>query len=157
MKKALKVVCLILIAGFVVIQFFRIDKSSLPVVQAETIGSTIAVSPDISQILVRSCNNCHSNATDYPWYSNLQPVGWYLKNHIDDGRRKLNFDIFNTYSAKKKVKKLEEICEQVETKEMPLPSYLWLHGESVLSDSDARALCEWATQEKGKIIVEPAA
>lgn len=157
MKKALKVVCLILIAGFVVIQFFRIDKSSLPVVQAETIGSTIAVSPDISQILVRSCNNCHSNATDYPWYSNLQPVGWYLKNHIDDGRRKLNFDIFNTYPAKKKVKKLEEICEQVETKEMPLPSYLWLHGESVLSDSDARALCEWATQEKGKIIVEPAA
>ena len=157
MKKALKVVCLILIAGFVVIQFFRIDKSSLPVVQAETIGSTIAVSPDISQILVRSCNNCHSNATDYPWYSNLQPVGWYLKNHIDDGRRKLNFDIFNTYPAKKKVKKLEEICEQVETKEMPLPSYLWLHGEAVLSDSDARALCEWATQEKGKIVVEPAA
>ena len=157
MKKALKVVCLILIAGFVVIQFFRIDKSSLPGVQAETIGSTIAVSPDISQILVRSCNNCHSNATDYPWYSNLQPVGWYLKNHIDDGRRKLNFDIFNTYPAKKKVKKLEEICEQVETKEMPLPSYLWLHGEAVLSDSDARALCEWATQEKGKIVVEPAA
>lgn len=157
MKKALKVVYLILIAGFVVIQFFRIDKSGLPVVQAETIGATIAVPPDISQILVRSCNNCHSNATDYPWYSNFQPVGWYLKNHIDDGRRKLNFDIFNTYSAKKKVKKLEEICEQVETKEMPLPSYLWLHGDSALSDSDARALCDWAAQEKGKIIVEPAA
>lgn len=155
MKKALKILVLLLIAGFVVIQFFRIDKTSPPVVQAEALESAVLVSPDVSQIMVRSCNDCHTNSTNYPWYSNIQPVGWFLKSHIDDGRRKLNFNIFNTYPPKKKAKKLEEICERVESKEMPLPSYLWLHRDSILSESDAKALCDWAKQEQAKIVVEP--
>src|SRR5207253_7873948 len=118
---------------------------------AETLEAAVAVPPDISFILSRSCNDCHTNNTIYPWYSYIQPAGWFLKNHIDEGRRHLNFSVFNTYTPNKKAKKLEEICEQIDSGEMPLPSYLWLHGNAVLKDTEAKALCDWANQEKARI------
>jgi hypothetical protein len=76
-----------------------------------------------------------------------------LKSHIDDGRRHLNFSVWNTYDAKKKAKRLEEICEEVEAKFMPLPSYLWIHGDAAVSESEAKALCDWAKAERAKIEV----
>jgi hypothetical protein len=146
MKTALKIVVVLVVIGLIAIQFFRIDKINPPIVESETLEAAIAVPADISQILGRACNDCHSHKSVYPWYSNIQPPGWFLKNHIDDGRRQLNFSIFNTYSPQRKAKKLEEICEQVETKEMPLPSYLWIHRESILTESDAKALCDWTKE-----------
>ena len=150
-KKILKILAAIIIVALVIIQFFRIDKTNPPVVEAETIDAAIAVPPDIKLILGRSCNDCHSNNTIYPWYTNVQPVAWFLKDHIDEARRELNFSVFNTYSAKRKAKKFEEICEQVEAAEMPLQSYLLLHRDAVLSESDAKALCDWAREEGAKI------
>lgn len=140
-----------MVAAFVVIQFFQIDKTNPAVVQAETIESSINVPNDVRPILDRSCGDCHSNKTVYPWYSNIQPSGWFLKNHIEDGRRQLNFSIFATYSLKKKAKKLEEVCEQIEQKEMPLPSYLWIHRSSALSLDEGKILCDWAKAEKAKL------
>ncbi len=140
------VVVLVLATAFIGIQFYRIDKTVPPVVQAETLEAAVAVPPDISEIIGRSCNDCHSHTTIYPWYTTIQPVGWFMKSHIDDGRRQLNFSIFNTYAPKKKAKKLEEICEQVTSREMPLPSYLWIHRSSVLNDTEVKALCDWSTK-----------
>lgn len=151
MKKTIKIAAIVIVISLVVIQFFQIDKSSSAVVQAETLEAAVSVPPDIKLILGRSCNDCHSNTTVYPWYSNIQPAGWFLKSHIDDGKRHLNFSVFNTYAEKKKAHKLEEICEMVESKQMPLPSYLWIHRDAVLKDPEARALCDWANQEKAKI------
>ncbi len=148
MRKILTIITVVLIVGFSVLQFFQIDKRQPPIVQGETLEAVVAVPPDISLILGRSCNDCHSNATIYPWYSNIQPAGWFLQNHINDGKRSLNFSIYNTYSANKKAKRLDDICEQVSSREMPLPSYLWLHRSSVLSDSDIKALCDWTEQAK---------
>src|SRR5436190_10028840 len=153
-KKILKVTVILLIVGFVMIQFFRIDKAAPPVVQGETLEAAVNVPPDISLILGRSCADCHGYATIYPWYFNVQPVGWFMKDHIDDGRRHFNMSVFNTYAPKKKAKKLEEICEQVESAEMPLPSYLWIHRDAVLKDTEAKALCDWAKQERAKIVIE---
>ena len=143
MKKTIKIVAIIVVVGFLTIQFFQIDKSAPTVVQAETLEAAVSVPPDIKLILGRSCNDCHSNTTIYPWYSNIQPAGWFLKSHIDDGKRHLNFSIFNTYEPKKKAEKLEEICEEVQSGGMPLPSYLWIHWDAVLKDTEAKALCEW--------------
>ena len=153
-KKITKILFLIIAAVLIIVQFFRIDKSAPAVVQAETLEAAVSVPPDVSLILGRSCNDCHSNTTVYPWYSNIQPAAWFLKSHIDDGRRHLNFSVFNTYTPKKKAHKLEEICEQVGAKEMPLPSYLWIHRDAALKDTEAKALSDWANQEKAKIVVE---
>lgn len=79
------------------------------------------------------------------------PFSWLLANHIQDGRRHLNFSVWGTYDAKKKRRKFDEICEQVETGEMPYNQYLWLHRDAKLSESDVKILCDWAAAEKLKI------
>lgn len=151
LKKIIKILAGLIVVAFIVIQFFRIDKTNPPIAEADTIDAAIAVPPDIKLILGRSCNDCHSNNTVYPWYSSVQPVAWFLKDHINEGRRELNFSEFNTYSAKKKKRKLEEICEMVDSAAMPLPSYLWIHRDAVLSDSEKRVLCDWSKAEAEKI------
>ena len=150
-ERILKILAVTLVAALVVIQFFQIDQTNPPVNAAEMLEASISLPPDINLIISRSCNDCHSHKTLYPWYINVQPAGWFMKDHIDHARSHLNFSVFNTYPPKKKAKKLEEICEQVETQMMPLPSYLWLHRDSVLKEGDAKALCDWANQERERI------
>jgi len=154
MKRIAKIILVVAVVALVILQFFRIDKAGASINESETLETAVSVPPDVSEMLGRSCNDCHTNSTIYPWYSNVQPIGWFLKNHIDEGREHLNFSIFNTYTAKRKAHKLDEICEQMESKEMPLPSYLWIHRDANLTDTERQALCDWAKAEKAKIIVE---
>ncbi len=149
--KAIKIVIVLLVFAFATLQFFQVDRTNPPIVEAETLAAAVNVPENVQAIFDRSCNDCHSNNTVYPWYSKVQPSGWFVKDHIDDGRRHLNFSVFNTYENKRKVKKLEEICEQVESKEMPLPSYLWLHRDAAMRDGEAKILCDWVEKEKNAI------
>lgn len=148
---AIKIVLAVLFVGVIAIQFFRIDKTNPAIVEAETLEATTTVPDNVKAIVERSCNDCHSNKTTYPWYSNFEPFGWFLRSHVDDGRSKLNFSVFAKSNSKRKIKKFEEICEQMESKEMPLPSYLWIHRDAVLSDNDRKTLCDWANVEKSKL------
>ncbi len=150
-KKIFKILAILLITGLIVIQFFRIDQSNPAVVSAETMENAISVPENVRSILDRSCADCHSHNSVYPWYSNVQPVGWFLRDHIDEARKELNLSVYNTYTLKKKAHKLEEVCEQVEKKEMPLPSYLWIHRDAALSDIERKTLCDWANAEKAKL------
>lgn len=150
-KKLLKIVAILIAVAIIAIQFIRIDQTDPPSVESESLYAAIEVPTDVRNILERSCADCHSHNTRYPWYANVQPSAWFLKDHIDDARRKMNFSTYNTYPLKKKAHKLEEVCEQVESKEMPLPSYLWLHRDAVLSETDRTRLCEWAKGEKSKL------
>lgn len=143
LKKILKIGAFALAAAFIIIQFFQIDRSNVPVVPGQDISSIINVPADVSQIMVRSCSDCHTNSTAYPWYSYIQPVGWFLKDHIDDGKRHFNLSTFATYDAKKQKKKLEEVCDEVSSGNMPLPSYLWIHRDAVLTESEKATLCDW--------------
>ena len=151
MKKYIKYAVILLILLFVAAQFIRPDLTNPPTDAAQTLAATEPPPGDVDIILTRSCNDCHSNNTQYPWYSKITPSNWFLADHITDGRRHLNLSEWGTYSAKKRAKKYKEICEMVQTREMPLPSYLWLHGESALSDADIQALCDWSRLEAAKI------
>jgi len=151
MKKALKIIAIILLVGFVVIQFFRPDFTNPRVTEAETLESATTVPENVHAILKRSCYDCHSNTTVNPWYSKIQPSAWFLKSHIDDARRHLNFSVWNTYDTKKKRHKLEEVVEQLEAKNMPLPSYLWIHWDAKVSDEERKILIDWATAERARL------
>lgn len=151
MKKALKIIAVVLFVAFAVLQFFRPDFTNPPVTQAETLQATTQIPENVQAIMKRSCNDCHTNETVYPWYSKIQPSASFLKGHIDDGRRHLNFSVWNTYDSRKKRKKLEEVCEMVNAKTMPLPSYLWIHRSAALSDEETKILCDWATAEKTRL------
>ncbi len=151
LKKVLQAAVLGFALMIIVLQFFGIDKTRPPIVDTETLEAAVNVPADISLILSRSCNDCHSHKTDYPWYANIQPIGWFLKDHIQYGREHLNFSIFSTYSTDKKKKKLDEICEEVKSGRMPLPSYLWIHRDAELSESGRQVLCGWAEDESKKL------
>lgn len=155
MKKALKIIAVVLFVLFVAIQFYRPDRTAPTIVEAETLESSTEVPEKVEQILVTSCNDCHTNKTIYPWYSQVAPASLFLANHISEGRRHLNFSVWNTYETRKKRRKLDEICEQITEKEMPLPSYLWIHWNAKLSDEDVKTLCDWADAEKARLAETP--
>jgi|ERR1041385_218444 hypothetical protein len=149
--RVFKRVLLALVVIFVLMQLYRPSRTNPPVDQTKTIEQTMSIPPNVQTILSRACTDCHSSKTIWPWYSNLAPVSWMLVDHVKDGREELNFSDWGTFSAKKRRRKLEEICEQVNKKEMPLPSYLWMHHDAQLSPEDRNVLCDWANAEKGKV------
>jgi hypothetical protein len=144
MKKAIKVILLVLAVALIAAQFVRPELTNPPLDPAHELRAPANVQP----ILERSCNDCHSNRTQYPWYSRISPVSWWLKDHIDEGRRELNFSEFATYKPRRKAKKFEEICEQVKEGEMPLWQYVPVHPSAKLSDADRETLCTWAKGER---------
>ena len=151
MKKALKIIAIVIFLGFIIIQFFRPGFTNPPVNPDETLEAAITVPENVKAILSRSCADCHSHETKYPWYSKIQPSAWFLKDHIDEGRRELNFSVFKTYEPRRQRRKLSEICEQVQPRQMPLPSYLWIHWDAKLSGEEIKTLCDWAEAESAKI------
>ena len=151
LKKILKIALIVIVVAFIVGQFIRPDFTNPPVNASETLWASTAVPDDVHQVLIRSCNDCHSNETAYPWSAKITPSNWFLADHIAEGRREMNLSVWNTYSPKKKMKKLEDVCEQVERAEMPLPSYLWIHRQAALSDDERTLLCNWAKAEGSRI------
>jgi hypothetical protein len=151
LKKILKIALIVVFVAFFVGQFIRPDFTNPAVVDAETLDASTEVPPDVQRILSRSCNDCHTNKTQYPWYSKVTPFNWFLADHIAEGRNELNFSVWNTYKQDRKIRKLDELCEQVELGEMPLPSYLWIHRDAALSDNDRTLLCNWAKTESSRI------
>ncbi len=151
MKKAIKIFVIALFAVFIILQFIRPARNNPAVIEAETLESAAAVPEDVEAILTRSCSDCHTNKTVYPWYSNISPFNRFLAGHIDEGRRELNFSVWNTYEKRRKNRKLDAVCEQITDREMPLPSYLWIHRDAELSDEDIKVLCDWTLAEKAKI------
>ena len=139
-----------LIAVLVIIQFFRIDKTN-PVIIQENDFITITNPPEnVSVILKTSCYDCHSNETKYPWYTNISPLSWWIKDHINEGREELNFSEWGTFKEKRKNHKLEECIELIDEDEMPLLSYLITHGDAKLTADDKGFLLEWFKEQKGK-------
>jgi hypothetical protein len=161
MKKALKWAVIVIFVLFVAAQAYRPDLSGPAVDDAKSMRATAQLAPEVGAIFDRACNDCHSSKTDWPWYSQLAPVSWWLKSHVDEGRRELSFSEWGTYPQRKASVKLKEICEQVSAGEMPLKSYLLLHPAAKLSDSDRKAICDWTEQERKRTAaasaeVEPA-
>lgn len=140
---------------FIAIQFYRPERTTRPIIESETLEASTQVPVAIEQILTRSCNDCHTNKTNYPWYSQIAPASLFLASHVEDGRRHLNFSIWNTYETRRKRRKLEEICEQVTDRYMPLPSYLWIHWDAKLSEEDIKTLCDWTDKEKAQLAEAP--
>jgi hypothetical protein len=133
-----------LVATLVIIQFIRPSRNTSTGESPNEISKYYEVPADLHAVLKKSCYDCHSNNTVYPWYTNIQPVGWWLQSHVNDGKDELNFDEFGTYAEKKAKHKFEEIEEMVNEGEMPLSSYTLIHGDAKLSSEQATAIASWA-------------
>lgn len=139
LKKILAVIAAVIIAG----QFIRPPRNA-SAAPAGTEGQGGLTIPDsVRNVLTVACFDCHSNNTRYPWYAEIQPVGWWLAGHIRDGKKELNFDEFGTYQPRRKFGKMKQIEEQLEEKKMPLPSYLIIHKDAVLSPENKGLIIAW--------------
>lgn len=151
MKKVWKWIGIILVVAFIGIQFYRPARTNPISDERQSLFAGASVPADVQAILQRSCNDCHSNQTKWPWYSHIAPVSWFLVDHVNDGRAELSFSDWGTYPPKKAGHKLEEICELVEKGEMPLESYLIMHRDAALTEGDKQVICNWAKQERAKL------
>jgi len=138
MKKLLIFTLLILIG----IQFVPMNVPAEVPTKAE---DELQAPEEVHAILKRACFDCHSNHTTFPLYSSIAPVSWFTKMHVKEGREHMNFSTWSQYDDEKKLKYLQKIPKAIKSK-MPLPSYLLIHKEAVLSDADKKLLTDWATE-----------
>lgn len=140
--KIIKRILVLLLIMLVLGQIYRSPKN-LSGDTSNDISKRYAVPADVKTILAKSCYDCHSNKTHYPWYAELQPVGIWLADHIRDGKRELNFNEFSSYRIAKQYRKLEECIDQVKEGEMPLKSYTFIHTDARLTDAEKTTLINW--------------
>lgn len=140
-----------LLALIVAIQFIRPAKNSSASVSPNDIRTKYTMPAEVENILKTSCFDCHSNNTVYPWYNNIQPVGWWLQYHVNDAKEELNFSEFATYSPKRMNHKYKEIIEQIKEDEMPLFSYTIMHTNAKLSQQQKDILVAWFEKQKREL------
>ncbi len=144
MKKLKKIVmtgCIAAALTGIAIQFVPVEKTNPPVT------AEITVAPDLHQILRRSCYDCHSNETKWPWYSNIAPVSWLLVRDVSKGREYMNFSVWNNLSAKGQDYLKGKIRKEISEDEMPLFIYRLAHPNARLSDSEKELIGKWATNQ----------
>lgn len=147
MKKILVRVVGIAFIVAVLIQVKRPERTNPPVDPAAVYTAHLSVPENVRTIITRACYDCHSNETKWPWYSNVAPVSWLVAADVVDGRKHLNFSEWGTLKPGRVIKKLSEIEGEVTDNSMPLPKYLKLHPEAVLTDADKDVLTKWAIEE----------
>jgi hypothetical protein len=150
-RKVLKASLAFLVALFAGAQFVRPARVNPPVAAGQSIEESARVPPEVAEVLNRSCMDCHSNRTAWPWYSNVAPVSWMVADHVHHGRRQLNFSEWAGYDRHEAQGKLKLICKFSKAGWMPLDSYVLIHRNSRLMPADVKTLCEWAQAEAGRL------
>ena len=149
--KVLKWLVIVVAVVFVLIQFKRPARANPPVDEAQTIFARTQMTPQVSAILDRSCRDCHSNKTVWPWYTNVSPISWFITDHVNEGRRNLNLSEWGRYDKDRQGKKLQQMCDEVTDGAMPLSTYTPLHPGSKLSPEDVKTLCAWTEAERARL------
>ncbi|MCM3871699.1 MAG: heme-binding domain-containing protein [Pyrinomonadaceae bacterium] len=149
--KILKWIAVLVVVVLIGLQFVRPARTNPQVDPSQTIHACLQVTPQVAAILDRSCQDCHSNTSRWPWYSNVAPVSWFVIDHVNHGRSHLNLSEWGSMDDRKASKKLEEICEEVQDGEMPLESYTYVHRSAKLSPEDVKTLCEWTAAERARM------
>jgi len=140
MKRSKKSLVLFAVFGLLIlIQFVPVTRDNPPVT------GEFDEHPEVLQVFKQSCYDCHSNATVWPWYSNVAPVSWIVADHVEEARGHLNFSNWKERSLKNQAHLREEIWDEVEEGEMPMTGYLMIHSDAELSDADKALIHTWST------------
>lgn len=138
-----KRILLVLLVIFIGIQFIRPARNKSAQALSTDFAKVFVVPENIQSALQTACYDCHSNNTVYPWYSNVQPIAWWMANHIKEGKSRLNFSEFGNYAGRKQISKLKEIANQIEDDEMPLTSYKIIHRNTGFSKEKKEIIINW--------------
>jgi hypothetical protein len=140
-----KILVTALVALLLIAQFVQPTRTNPPVIPSRSLQAHVPVPPNVMPILDRSCGDCHSSATVWPWYSHFAPVSWLVVDDVNTGRKHINFQDWEAQeNPKEAAEHLSLICKEVREKGMPPFSYRLMHKDSRLSQQDIDALCSWS-------------
>ncbi len=149
--KLFKTILIVLLVILIIIQFFHPKKNIATIKSPTDIASLYQVPQNVGTILNKACYDCHSNNTRYPWYANIQPIAWWLDDHIQEGKHELNFNGFAAYPLRKQYHKLEEVSEELEEGHMPLSSYTFIHSDARLTNQEKSTLNSWVNSIRNEM------
>lgn len=144
MKRILKRTLLVLGAALVVAQFVGPKRTNPVTDPSKSLRHKAPIPAEVDAILARSCGNCHSNETRWPWYSYVAPVSWAVVHDVNEGRAHMNFSEW-THTSEEGADLLDSACREARRGSMPIKSYTWIHRNAVLSDADKKRLCRWTS------------
>jgi Haem-binding domain len=136
---------------FLLIQIIRPARNSGLADGPNDITHYVQVPDTIRRILKTSCYDCHSNHTVYPWYAAINPVGLWLRDHINDGKRAVNFSDLSGFTKKKLDHRMGDIAETVEKEEMPLGTYTFIHRYAILDSGQIKLMKAWVASARMEI------
>ncbi|MEN8156361.1 MAG: heme-binding domain-containing protein [Bacteroidota bacterium] len=151
MRKPARIAVPLLIGIVVVMQFFQPEKNQGEATESDMV-SMLEAPERVADVLKNSCYDCHSNHTEYPWYSRISPVSWFMNMHVTSGREELSFSEYGKLEKSGQIGVLSDICDVVESGSMPLKSYLLMHGNARLDQAAKEALCDWTDEEAMKML-----
>lgn len=151
--KTIKKIILALFIVLIALQVMQPARNKSGQVLPTEFTGVYAVPDSVKKILLNACYDCHSNNTAYPWYSNIQPMAWIMKRHIDNGKEKLNFSEFGMYSSRRQISKLKGIANEIRDDEMPLSSYKLMHTKANLSKEQKALVIEWMNKTADSLSV----
>ena len=149
--KVIKRAAIVLCVMLALIQVVRPARTNPPVDESRTIQALTRITPEVAAIFERSCKDCHSYRTQWPWYSQIAPVSWYVIDDVNEGREHLLLSDWASYDRKKALKRLDDICDEVGGGEMPPSPYVFIHSTARLSDADKSLVCNWTNEERSRI------
>ena len=149
--RIVKIIVIVLLVAFVGIQFIPTTRNQNETVPQSDFMQVHRVPEAIQEKLQTSCYDCHSNNTQYPWYNKIQPVAWFLEDHIKEGKAELNFNEWDSLSSRRKASKLRSIIKQIESGEMPLDSYTIIHKDAEFSEEEEENMINWITRLKDSL------
>ncbi|MEW6126278.1 MAG: heme-binding domain-containing protein [Acidobacteriota bacterium] len=157
MKNILRWAIISLALLFVVLQFVRPAKTNPMIDDSRALHNQTEMNQEVTAVIKRACYDCHSNDTRWPWYSNIAPVSWFVIDHVNHGRKHLNFSNWADYDKQQKATQLFLIGETVRLGKMPMSSYTLMHADAQLTDDDKKLIAEWVKAEKAKLFNQPQA
>lgn len=146
--KAWKLVVVLGVGLFTILQFFGPARENPRVDESRTVKSQTAIPADVAAVIYRACKDCHSNETEWPWHSYIEPISWLVVDDVRRGRRNLNFSDWAQYDKRRAGVMLELICEEISEGEMPPKRYLLVHPKAKLTPSEVQSICEWTKAEQ---------
>ena len=155
MKKIIKKILYIGLIIFLLMQLYQPARNeSYEQVNTANFTKVYQVPKNVETILRTSCYDCHSNKTNYPWYSNIQPARFFMENHIKEGKENLNFNEWGNYSSRKQNNKLDRIAKQIKSNEMPLSSYTIIHKNAILNTTQKELVINWINKTTDSLATE---
>jgi len=133
------------VAVLILIQFIKPSRTNPAVVPSRSLEAHVDVPPEVQAVLKRSCYDCHSSSTVWPWYSQVAPVSWYVAHDVNAGRRHVNFQNWEAQVNEQEGKEhLGLICKLVREGDMPPVEYRFIHRQTPVSPEETSAICAWS-------------